>query len=203
MEGEGQARLLHGRKYTVTWSQNLRHDLDEEIVTVHATFDEQIPPRSQEYYEEIDNLSAEMSDKPEDFVDYMYLVGLRHVDDHLPFVTTRVVIRKGLIVVYRKLAQDGNDTEEQTPIHIKDVEKMTHTTNQSDNIFTSLRRELDVDVGVECEQRAKQISCNGKTENLSRKTRQLLNVKNLGNILMYLTSSQKEHIMEPQSLKEA
>ena len=123
-------------------------DLDEEIVTMHATFDEQIPPRSQEYYEEIDNLSAETSDKPEDIVDYMYLVGLRHVDGHLPFVTTRVVIRKGLIVAYRKLAQDGNATDEQTPIHIKDVERMTHTTNQSDNIFTSLRRELDVGVGV-------------------------------------------------------
>ena len=48
-------------------------DLDDEIVTVHATYNEQIPPRSQGYY---DNLSTEISDKPEDVGDYMYLVGL-------------------------------------------------------------------------------------------------------------------------------
>ena len=37
----------------------------------------------------------------------------------------------------------------------------------------------------------------------SRKNRQLLNVKYLDKISMYLTSSQKEHSVEPQSLKEA
>ena len=56
-------------------------------------------------------------------------MGLRHVDSLLPYVTTRVVIRKGLIIEYRKLVQDGNDTEAQTPIYIKDVERMTHSTN--------------------------------------------------------------------------
>ena len=134
------------------------------IVTVHATFDEQIPPRSQEYYKEIDNLSTDMSDKSENIGDYMYLVRLQYVGGLLPNVTTRVVNRKGLIVAYKKLAQDGNDTEEQNPIHIKNVERMTHSTNPHDNVFMSLRRELDVGVGVECEQRAKKISCNDKTE---------------------------------------
>ena len=57
-----------------------RSDLDDECVTVHASFDEQIPDRPREYYDEIDNLS----DKPEDVNDYLYLEGLRHVDGLLP-----------------------------------------------------------------------------------------------------------------------
>ena len=52
--------------------KNYIPDLDEEIVTVHSTIDEQIPPRSQEYYEEIENLSTEMSDKPECTGDYIF-----------------------------------------------------------------------------------------------------------------------------------
>jgi hypothetical protein len=33
--------------------------LDDEIVTVHASFDEQIPDRPSEYYDEIDNLMSQ------------------------------------------------------------------------------------------------------------------------------------------------
>ena len=72
--GRLSLRLLHGCKYAATWSQFYIPDLDDEIAPVHATFAEQIPPKSQEYYKEIDNLSAEMSDKPDDIVDCMYLV---------------------------------------------------------------------------------------------------------------------------------
>lgn len=73
-------------------------DLDEEIVTVHATFDEQIPERSKDYFDEIDNLATETTDTPEDVNDYVYLEGLKHVDGLLPYVTTRVIVRKGYIV---------------------------------------------------------------------------------------------------------
>ena len=58
MEGEGQTRLLHGHRIYIP-------DLDDEIVTVHAIFDDQIPHRSQEYCAGFDNISTEMSDKPE------------------------------------------------------------------------------------------------------------------------------------------
>jgi hypothetical protein len=112
-------------------------------VTVHASFDEQIPDRPSEYYNEIDNLATEMSDKTEDVSDYKYLEGLKHVDALLPYVTTRVIVRKGLIVGFRKLDRDGNEVEEQTPIHIKDIEKMTHDSNHSDRIFDSLRIEVE------------------------------------------------------------
>ena len=62
-----------------------------------------------------------MIEKAEKVDDYLYLVGLKHYDGHMPYITTRVVERKGLIVAYRKLAREGNSTEEQTPIHIKDI----------------------------------------------------------------------------------
>ena len=35
------------------------------------------------------------------------------------------------------------------------MSRMTHSTTQSDNVFTSLRRELDVGVGVECSEQQK------------------------------------------------
>ena len=90
--------------------------------------------------------------------------------------------RKGLIVAYRKLAQNGNETEEQTPIHIKDVESITRCTIQGDNVFTSLRRELEVDVGVECgKQRAKK-----DVVTTTLKTRHLLDVNFFDNISMYV-----------------
>lgn len=40
-------------------------DLDDIVVTVHARFDEQIPERSQEYFEEIDNLATGVLEKAE------------------------------------------------------------------------------------------------------------------------------------------
>jgi hypothetical protein len=71
--------------------------LDDKVVTVHASFDEQIPDRPSEDYDEIDNLATKMSDKTEDVNNNKYLEGLKHVDGRLPQVTTRVIVRKGLI----------------------------------------------------------------------------------------------------------
>ena len=81
-------------------------DLDDIVVTAHARFDEQIPYRSQEYFEEIDNhLSTEVLEKAEKVDDYMYLVTLKHYDGHISYITTRVVERKELILAYCKLAE--------------------------------------------------------------------------------------------------
>ena len=76
-------------------------DLDGTVVTVHVRFDEQIPERSQEYFEEVDNhLVTEVLEKAENIDDCMYLVGLKHYNGHIRYITTRVVERKGLIVAY-------------------------------------------------------------------------------------------------------
>jgi hypothetical protein len=184
-------------------------DLDDEIVTVHANFDEQIPDRPSEYYDEIDNLAIEMSDKSEDVNDFKYLEGLKHVDGLLPYVTTRVIVRKGLIVGFRKLDREGNDVEEQTPIHVKDIEKMTHESNHSDRIFDSLRKETEEEeatttknVDGEKHEKNNSVSSTDKTETRSRKKRNLLNVGILGDTSLFLTSS-KDIISEPATLAEA
>ena len=75
-------------------------DLNAIIVAVNAQFDESIPERSQEYFDEIDNLQIDTSETAESVNDYQYLVGLRHLDGHLRYVTTRVIERRGVIVAY-------------------------------------------------------------------------------------------------------
>ena len=58
--------------------------------------------------------------------DYKNIVGAYHLDDGLLFKTTRVVVRKGLIVGYRALVTAGKTCmEEKTPIHVADLEEMT------------------------------------------------------------------------------
>ena len=86
--------------------------LDNTVVTVHARFDEQLPERSQGYFDEIDNhLATEMLEKAEKIDDYMYLVELKHSNGPIPYFQTRVVERRGLIVAYHKLARSGNTTD--------------------------------------------------------------------------------------------
>ena len=94
------------------WDIRYTPDLDDTVVTVHARFDEQIPERSQENSKEIDNhLAPEVLEMAENIGDYMYLVELKHYVKHIPYITTRVVERKGLIAAYRKLARKEYTTE--------------------------------------------------------------------------------------------
>ena len=76
-----------------------------------------------------------MSDIPEHTEDYQYLVGLTHVDGVLLYITTRVVERRGVIVAYRRYASADNETEEQTPIHIKDIERMSVETQKMKSLY--------------------------------------------------------------------
>ena len=86
-------------------------------MTVHARFDEQIPERRSASRKS----TTEVLEKAENIDDDMYLVELKHNDGHIPYITTRVVERKGIIVAYRKLAREGRTTEEQTSIQLKDI----------------------------------------------------------------------------------
>ena len=56
--------------------------------------------------------------------------------------------RKGLIVAYRKLAREGNTTEEQTPIHIKDIVQISLAANRHSDEFNELKRVMCDDVDV-------------------------------------------------------
>ena len=70
-----------------------------------------------------------MTSNPQDPSHYDYLVGTEHIDDEdgMVFQTTRVVVRKGLIVAFRRLVTSAGDQprEESTPIHMADVARMT------------------------------------------------------------------------------
>ena len=117
-------------------------DLEDEYITVHCTIDENIPLRQEEYYEEIDNLQVKTDQKEAQVSDFKYLVGLKHIDEGIPYETTRVVERRGLIVGYRKVAKGDNETEEQTPIHIRDIEEMTFNAQELSTAMVELKEKF-------------------------------------------------------------
>ena len=58
--------------------------------------------------------------------DFDWLVGQQHIDEGLLYKTTRVVVRRGLIVGFRALITAGRQqVEYKTPVHIADVQSMT------------------------------------------------------------------------------
>jgi len=103
--------------------------LNKIIVSVHVVFNEVIPDPTSEYFSELEQLKIEVATTPQDPSHYDFLVGTTHIDDEdgLVYETTRVVVRKGFIVAFRRLVtEDGIKTrEEATPIHIADIARMT------------------------------------------------------------------------------
>ncbi len=98
-----------------------------EETSVHVLFDESIPSRGDDYYKELDEI-YELKTSPEERAveDYADLVGAYHIDEGLLFKTTRIVVRKGLIVGYRALVVAGKTClEEKTPIHVADLKEMS------------------------------------------------------------------------------
>ena len=94
-----------------------------EETSVHVLFDEQIPERSEDYYKELEDAHVKVAPEERTVEDYKNLVGAYHLDEGLLFKTTRVVVRKGLIVGYRALVTAGKTCmEEKTPIHVADLE---------------------------------------------------------------------------------
>jgi hypothetical protein len=107
--------------------------LDTIVESVHVIFNEVIPDPTAEYFQELEHFKIEVASKAESIEDYDYLVGLEHEDDEddLMYVTTRVVIYKGIyIVAYRRLVTNSTNQprEEKTPIHIADIVRMTAAT---------------------------------------------------------------------------
>jgi hypothetical protein len=100
---------------------------EDTVTSIHVLFDENIPTREEEYFNEIDALKVKVADAPKTVEDFQYLIGTYHVDDEsgLLYVVNRVIVRKGLIVAFRSLVTAGKTTiEDKTPIHIADVERM-------------------------------------------------------------------------------
>ena len=99
---------------------------DTVVTSVHVLFDESIPERSVEYFQELDAAKVKMDPNERKVSDFDWLVGTHHMEDGLLYKTTRVVVRRGLIVGFRSLVTDGKVMiEDKTPIHIADVQLMT------------------------------------------------------------------------------
>ena len=102
--------------------------LDKSVVSVHVVFNEIIPDPSAVLLG-AGALKIEVASESRDPKDYQYLVGLHLIDDEdgLVYVTTRVTVRKGYIVVYRQLVTtvDSKPREELIPIHVAVVARMT------------------------------------------------------------------------------
>jgi hypothetical protein len=99
------------------------------VTTVHVIFNEVIPSHTDEYWSEMTKLQVKVDPVAREVNDYVYLVGVHHLDDEdgLVYVTTRVVNQRGYIVGFRKLVTpDGQKTrEEKVPIHIADIVRMS------------------------------------------------------------------------------
>jgi hypothetical protein len=104
-------------------------ELNKVIVSVHVVFNEIIPDSTSDYFAELDRLKIDVASEEKDPASYSHLVGTHHLDDEdgLVYETTRVVVRKGYIVAFRRLVTDSElkPREEATPIHIADIVRMT------------------------------------------------------------------------------
>ena len=103
--------------------------LNKVIVSVHVVFNRIIPDSTSYYFAELDRLKIDVASEEKDLASYSHLVGTHHLDDEdgLVYETTRVVVRKGYIVAFRRLVTDSElkPREEATPIHIANIVSMT------------------------------------------------------------------------------
>ncbi len=98
------------------------------ITAISVVFDERIPDHKESYWVALAQ-SPQDNIPTSDVADYKYLVGKQYIypDYGWKFETTRVVVKRGLIVSYRVLVKvDGtkNSIEEPPPMHVKDVVQM-------------------------------------------------------------------------------
>lgn len=99
---------------------------ETELTSVHVLFDESIPERLTDYFKELEAATVRTDPCERLLTDFDYLIGKHHMEEGLLYITTRVVIRRGLIVGFRALVTGGRQQiEDKTPIHIADVQLMT------------------------------------------------------------------------------
>ena len=123
---EDKAMIGHFIGYSKTKIGYLVIIGDTVLTSVHVLFDESIPERSADYFKELDEAMVKMDPVERSVADFNWLIGTYHMEDGLLYKTTRVVVRRGLIVGFRSLITDGKTMiENKTPIHIADLQSMT------------------------------------------------------------------------------
>ena len=110
-------------------------DLDIVVgPTVEISFDEDIPSHAESYFSELhlkDHLiNVSDASKPKCVEDFQYLIGTQHIDDEngTKYEVTRVLNQNGYIVAFRSpilLSGKRNRYEDETPIHIEDIVRLT------------------------------------------------------------------------------
>ena len=97
-------------------------ELAEEKISADVIFDE-----DQLIHQTAETVTLDIAPDSKNKNDFMYLVGMVYADeeDGMDYVTTRIVVQKTFIVAYRSPYHNGTaGSEEASPIHIADVEKM-------------------------------------------------------------------------------
>ena len=103
-------------------------ELQDIVVGVNCIFNEVIPEYTEEYFHELNKMQLEMVKEPSMVENFVHLVGVKYLDDesNLEFITTRIIVQKGLIVGFRAPVLHGGKigNEEKSPIHIADIVRM-------------------------------------------------------------------------------
>jgi hypothetical protein len=126
--------------FTSTGSYDVYVPEREQVIgpTVQVDFDENIPSHSESYFSELHMKDHIVDDtdpeNPMSIQDFEYLIGTKHIDDEdgMKYMTTRIVTNKdGHIVAHRaplKANGERNSWEDSTPIHVKDIARLTKLT---------------------------------------------------------------------------
>ena len=95
-------------------------------ICTKVLFDECIPELSADSFRELDKATVKSHLEERQVGDFDWLVGQYHMDEGLLYKTTRVIVRRDLIVGFRSLITAGKvQVEDKTPIHIADLQSMT------------------------------------------------------------------------------
>jgi hypothetical protein len=109
-------------------------ELRTEMIIVHCIFDEAIPERDEEYFQEIDRMYIKIEESQSaQQEEYEYLVGSRHVNDEdgLEYLVTRVRKLRGDVVAWRAPWLNGHESHEKSvSVHVADIARLTAVTKE-------------------------------------------------------------------------
>ena len=107
--------------------------------------------RSADYFQQLDEATVKFYPEEQQVSDFDWLVDQYDVGEGLLYKTTKVVVRRGLIVAYRSLVTAGRQlVEDKTFVHIADVQTITEVLscelrNKSVNDDTTTIKKRDDD----------------------------------------------------------
>ena len=92
---------------------------DTVVTSVHVLFGESIPERSADYFGELDEATVKCDPEGRPVSDFERLVGQHHIDECLLYKTTRVIVRRGIVLGVSALITGRQQVEDKTPVHTK------------------------------------------------------------------------------------